>query len=349
MGTYFRILLLFTLLVSMMIGPVFADTLPDQSITSQVTFQGLLLDYEQRTGGGHLTVEITDIIDDPEHILNIGDNVTISYMTGLPPPYQQHFTIDPTITMGGFVEVFCTATDSTLTLRDGNYVLALSSSTITASAGDGGSISPSGPVRVPEGGSQTFTITPDSGYVIQDVLVDNVSRGAVSSYTFTDVEADHTITAVFLVVTEKGTLWVASYPQGATILIDGVVRGQTDQFVGNVPAGIRNLTLTKGGYQAKTLVVKVPVNALKVLPPVTLQPDGESSGTGTLYIASFPSGATIYIDGITYGQTNGFTYHVPTGIRNLTLTRAGYQAKTMFVHVPAGELKVLAPISLERA
>ncbi|MDD1725097.1 MAG: PKD domain-containing protein [Methanospirillum sp.] len=72
-----------------------------------------------------------------------------------------------------------------------------SSHTITASAGSGGSISPSGAVSVPDGESQTFTITPNSGYKILDVLVDSKNVGAVSSYTFSDVTSDHTISASF--------------------------------------------------------------------------------------------------------------------------------------------------------
>ena len=69
--------------------------------------------------------------------------------------------------------------------------------TITASAGTGGSISPSGSVSVAEGSNKVFTITPNSGYHIDDVLVDGVSVGAVSTYTFTDVAANHTISASF--------------------------------------------------------------------------------------------------------------------------------------------------------
>ena len=69
--------------------------------------------------------------------------------------------------------------------------------TITASAGTGGSISPSGSVSVREDTDKTFTITPDSGYHISDVLVDGKSVGAVTSYTFEDVQKKHTIEAVF--------------------------------------------------------------------------------------------------------------------------------------------------------
>mgnify|MGYP005856101525 CR=1 FL=1 len=69
--------------------------------------------------------------------------------------------------------------------------------TITASARAGGSISPYGSVRVREGRDKTFTITPDSGYYIFNVLVDGKSIGAVTSYTFDDVQKKHTIEAVF--------------------------------------------------------------------------------------------------------------------------------------------------------
>ena len=68
---------------------------------------------------------------------------------------------------------------------------------ITSSAGEGGSISPAGAVAVAAGGRQTFTITADEGYEIADVLVDGISIGAVSAYTFTDLNENQTITAIF--------------------------------------------------------------------------------------------------------------------------------------------------------
>ena len=69
--------------------------------------------------------------------------------------------------------------------------------TITATAGDGGSITPAGEVSVKEGASQTFAIAAQEGYAIADVLVDGQSVGAVDSYTFENVTANHTIAALF--------------------------------------------------------------------------------------------------------------------------------------------------------
>ena len=71
--------------------------------------------------------------------------------------------------------------------------------TITASAGNGGSISPSGAVQVNHVANQVFTMTPNTGYVVKDVLIDSVSAGAITSYTFTNVTTAHTIAAQFKV------------------------------------------------------------------------------------------------------------------------------------------------------
>ena len=68
---------------------------------------------------------------------------------------------------------------------------------ITATADDNGKITPAGAVEVPKGEAQTFQITPNEGYHIQDVKVDDKSVGAVKEYTFKDVTEPHTIHATF--------------------------------------------------------------------------------------------------------------------------------------------------------
>jgi len=85
--------------------------------------------------------------------------------------------------------------------------------TIAAGAGANGSISPSGDSQVVEGGSLVFTITPDAGYQIADVLVDGTSQGALASYEFTSVTANHAISASFELIPPKTYL--------VTINLDG--------------------------------------------------------------------------------------------------------------------------------
>lgn len=68
---------------------------------------------------------------------------------------------------------------------------------IHASAGAGGTIAPSGAVLVVSNANQSFMITPNTGYLIANVLVDGISKGAIGAYTFTNVAAAHAIQASF--------------------------------------------------------------------------------------------------------------------------------------------------------
>ena len=91
---------------------------------------------------------------------------------------------------------------------------------ITASATSGGTITPSGTVAVKKGEDMKFIITPDNGYKIADVKVDGVSVGAVSSYTFQNVTANHTIEASF----EINTYTInASAGEGGSINPSGAI------------------------------------------------------------------------------------------------------------------------------
>ena len=108
----------------------------------------------------------------------------------------------------------------------GNYRLHVDfdggvSHNISASAGVGGSISPAGTINVPDNGSQMFTITPDACYKVTEVVVDGSSVGAVASYIFSNVTADHSISASFESI---GTPSItASAGAGGTISPSGAV------------------------------------------------------------------------------------------------------------------------------
>jgi type IV pilus assembly protein PilY1 len=97
---------------------------------------------------------------------------------------------------------------------------------IDASADLNGSISPYGLISVPDGGSKTFAILPDPGYTISDVLVDSISIGAVSSYTFNNIREDHTIfatfsaTGLFVITANAGSNGLIS-PSGPTEVAPG--------------------------------------------------------------------------------------------------------------------------------
>ena len=76
---------------------------------------------------------------------------------------------------------------------------AINQYTITASAGSNGCINPIGAVTVGHGGSQTFTIAAYAQHSIADVSVDGVSKGAIATYTFTNIAANHNIQATFTI------------------------------------------------------------------------------------------------------------------------------------------------------
>jgi hypothetical protein len=128
--------------------------------------------------------------------------------------------------------------------------------TITASAGPNGSISPSGDVSVMGGANQTFTFTPQAAYRVADVLVDGVSVGARTSYTFSNVQGGHTISASFM-------------PDVYTITAAADVNGSI------TPSGA--ITVNRGGSQNYTIT---PDEGHKVRSVII---DGANRGAITSY------------------------------------------------------------------
>lgn len=124
-------------------------------------------------------------------------------------------------------------------------VKAVTTHAITSSASGGGAISPCGAISVTDGGNHTFTITPSTGFKVTDVLVDGVSVGPLTTYTFTNVVAPHTISAAFEQLTYAIT---ASAGAGGTISNPGAT------VVGY--GGSKTYTVTPStGYKIKNVLV----------------------------------------------------------------------------------------------
>ena len=137
--------------------------------------------------------------------------------------------------------------------------------TISASAGVGGTISPSGLVCLNSGDSQTFTITPNSGYAIIGVMVDGASQGAISSYTFTNVTTNHTISATFdkaMGVNNRAALTDAKLV-GRAVRVWGTVKTVnlttsftiSDGYTTNITVNVGGATLPTGFGTGQTAVV----------------------------------------------------------------------------------------------
>jgi len=146
--------------------------------------------------------------------------------------------------------------------------------TITAGAGEGGRISPSGTVHVNHGDSQTFIVEPAAGYRIGNVVVDGRSLGPLSFYTFTNVREDHSISAAFISLT--GALEVESSPAGASVFLDGIYLGTTTPSgparFDRIEPGTHSLRLVLQGYEDYETGVTISEGVSTTIPLVTLVP-----------------------------------------------------------------------------
>ncbi|MGD9044554.1 MAG: PilC/PilY family type IV pilus protein, partial [Desulfobacterales bacterium] len=124
--------------------------------------------------GGSITLSI--IPDAGYQVLDVVDN-------GKSEGPLTSYTIDP-VDKDHTIEVSFGAT--------GYYV-------ITTNPGSNGRILPAGPVAVAPGADQPFTIVPDDGYVVDEVIVDGKKKGSITAYTFPEVYENGTISATFKV------------------------------------------------------------------------------------------------------------------------------------------------------
>jgi len=183
-----------------------------------------------------VTVTVLDASDDPVEGANLGfifDAISGVGIIDTPPvrgidlvtDVNGQATFDWTEGLGEYGETQCYAfwdENNSGALDAGETVLSntititilRATRTITASAGTGGSIDPSGAVSVYYNANQSFTIAPATGYEIEDVLVDGVSQGALGTYQFTSVTADHTIEASFKTTSTPVPVLTFTSPSG---------------------------------------------------------------------------------------------------------------------------------------
>lgn len=108
--------------------------------------------------------------------------------------------------------------------------------TITATAGNGGKIAPTGATNVYKGTSKAFTITPNDGYHVDSLTVDGTAVDVVTEYTFSDVTANHTIAVTFA----KDAMTVAKENLLAAINTANEKLAQTDAYTPASLEALRN-------------------------------------------------------------------------------------------------------------
>jgi hypothetical protein len=221
---------------------------------------------------------------------------------------------------------------------DSNEVSFLSPSsqpdvyTISASTGGNGSISPSGTVTVYEGADQAFAVSPGTGCHVLDVLVDGVSVGAVSSYTFRQVGDNHTISAEFapdahIISASSGANGSIS-PSGVVAVNHGAGQGYTitpasgyhvaDVLVDARSVGAVSEYLFNQVVADHTIHAAFTANIYSISASAgsngTITPSGSTSisfGGSQAYTLSPDGGcmvADVIVDGVSVGCTGTYTF-----------------------------------------
>jgi hypothetical protein len=251
---------------------------------------------------------------------------------------------------------------------DGNYSIAASFAIITrninAYAGPHGSISPSGDTKVDYGGLQTFTITPDTGYHVADVLVDGVSVGAVESYTFVNVTKGHNINASFAINTYVITATAGPHgaisPSGNTTIEHGAsqnftITPDTDYHIADVlvdgtsVGALGSYTFTRVSAN-HTIAASFAVNTLAIQSSAgehgSISPSGNTTvdyGASRTFTITPDAGyhiADVLVDGESVGAVGTFTF---SGVTVSHTIAASFAINTYTIRSTAGEHGAISP------
>jgi hypothetical protein len=215
---------------------------------------------------------------------------------------------------------------------------------VTASSGPNGTISPSGQVSVANGANQSFTIAPATGYKVTNVLVDGSSVGAVTSYTFSSVTANHTITASFtastytLSITKSGSGsgTVTTNPSGTSFSAGTSVTltataGANSTFAG-WSGGCYKTSTTCTVVMNTNLSVSTTFNSQAYTITATAGANGRISPSGSAAVASGASKTftiapsknytiqNVTVDGASVGTVNSYTFSNVTANHTIRAT-----------------------------
>lgn len=246
---------------------------------------------------------------------------------------------------------------SSITINGNSMVTAiflLNQFTITASAGMGGSINPSGTVIVDYGGNQTFSISPNVGYRIVDVLVNNTSVGALSTYTISSVTGDTTITAIFELnvmtihasagpngsINPNGTVSVFyGYNQSfsispdigyhvAEVLVDSVSIGAVSSYTFTQVTAYHTISATFAIDSYTIYAFAGPHGTIS--PAGTIVAEWNTTLTLTITPDENYSIADVKVDGISVGPVTSYTFTSITANHNIT---ADFESSTGYFFI----------------
>ena len=228
---------------------------------------------------------------------------------------------------------------------------------ISASAGNGGSISPSGTTSVRRGDSQSYSISPSAGYEISNVKVDGASMGAISSYTFSNVTSNHSISATFVKktftisatagnggsITPSGTtsvnsgdsLTYAIIPNTgyeiASVKVDGINKGAISSYTFSNVTSNHSISAT---FVKKTFTISASAGVGGSISPAgTIQvTHGESRSFSILPDWGYKVKSVI-VDGVDKGAVGGYSFSYVNGNHTISV-----------IFEPSGEIGLDEPV-----
>jgi hypothetical protein len=173
-----------------------------------------------------------------------------------------------------------------------------------------------------------------SGYQLYSTSIE-VKPGATSN-----------VYATLVPNSQYGSISATSVPVGASLYVDTIYQGYTNQIVGNLAVGTHTVTMKKSGYKDFSQTATV-YNAQTTSVSVTLSPVS-SPTTGDLDVSSTPTGASVYLNGDYQGETRSsgplyITSLVP-GTYTVILKKSGYQDYTTTAKIVAGTTAQVAAV-----
>ncbi len=243
--------------------------------------------------------------------------------------------------------------------------------TITASAGSNGSISPSGSVAVNSGATQAFTIAAATGYKISSVLVDGASVGAVASYTFSSVAANHTISATFAASTTSYTISASAGSNGSispsgsvavnsgatqaftiaaatgykvsSVLVDGASVGAVTSYTFSSVTANHTISAT---FAASTTSYTITASAGS---NGSISPSGSvavKSGAAQAFTIAPAAGykiSSVLVDGASVGAVASYTFSSVAANHTISATFAASTASSYTISASAGSNGSISP------
>ena len=164
----------------------------------------------------HANAGVEILPADGDSIVEFGDTVTYTFNVDSCYEITSIMVDGEEVAVDTFYTFFDVAANHTLMVNATEKTY-----TITATAHEGGSITPAGETTVTCNGTQSFSITPAAGYNVDSVLVDGENVGAVNNYVFSGVTEDHTIEVIFTAIDTQTYIIHAEAGENGTITPEG--------------------------------------------------------------------------------------------------------------------------------